>query len=286
MLNLASSHLLSLITSAAGAIDVVPSWVDYTNGASSGVPGGAPVAITGAATTTIVPAVGTANTTRNVKSVLIRNKAGTSNTITVQVNVGGTLYEIRKVTLGPGDVLLYDEGSALWEILKENAVTRAISTADQALPVALTLLTGSVLDASNLKVGTVLKWLITMSKTAAGVATQTFDVRFGTLGTTGDTARLSTGFATGTQTAAADVAEVELRAVIRSIGAAGVAHGQFELQHNLSATGFAATPNVIAHHTSAGFDMTPANLKASVCSTPGASAAVTVHQVIAERIEP
>lgn len=284
MLNLATTtSKLQVITSAAGAIDVMASWVDLSG--STVTPGGAPVAITTAATTDVVPGPA-ASTVRNVKSVLIRNKGAASNTITVQVNASSVAYEVRKVTLGPGDCLVYDEGGLNWEVLTESAARRIISTADQSIPVALTLLTGSVLDATNLKVGTIFKWLITMSKTAAGVATQSFDVRFGTNGTTADTARLSTGFATGTQTAAADVAEVEIRAIVRNVSASGIVHGQFELQHNLAATGFAPTANVIAQQTSGAFDLTVANLKASVCTTPGASAVVTVHQVIAERIEP
>ncbi len=281
MINLATTGKLQVITSAAGAVDVVSSWVELSG--TTVTPGSSPVAISTATTTDIVasPAAGI----RNVKTCFVRNKSGVTITVTVQLNVGGTLYEIRKVSLAPGAVLYYDEGSCPWQVFQENASYRAILTADQSVPVALTLVNSSVLDATNLKFGTMFKWRIALSKTAAGVAAQTFDVRFGTAGSIADTARL-TGFTTGTQTAAADVAEMEIDVTIRSISATGTVHGLFEMGHNLSATGFAATPNVIFQATSASFDTTAASLKASVSTTPGASAVVTIHQVEAERLDP
>lgn len=288
MINLGTTAALQLILAAAATLDVVPSWVDYTQGATVSVPGGTPLAVTASGATTIVPANGNANTIRNVKSVFIRNKGASTATITVVVDVGGTDYEVRKVSLPPGAVLIYDDG-APWCVAYESSAYRAVATADQALTAAAAnLINGSVLDATSLKVGTILKWVTHMSKTGAGTAAQTFDVRFGTNGGTADTVRVGTGsaFTTGVQTTNADVAEVEVRVTIRSVSAAGTCHGVMELGHNLSATGFAPTPEVVIQQTPAAFDMTTAGLKASLCTTPGTGAAVTVHQCEAERLDP
>lgn len=283
MLNLAlTTDKLQLITSAAGAVDVHASFVDLAGTAVT--PGRQNTAITTASTTDILAAPA-ASTFRNLKLLTVRNKAAVSINVTLLFNQNATLFELHLATLSPGDILCYVEGVAP-VVIPATSARQSILTADQAVPVALTLVSNSVLDATALKVGTTLRWLLTMSKTAAGLATQTFDVRFGTAGSTADTVRLSTGFATGTQTGVADVAEVEVRCVIRTLGATGIAHGSFELQHNLAATGFAPTANVLAQHASAAFDLTVASLKASLCTTPGTAAAVTIHQVLAERVEP
>lgn len=287
MLNLSNPGLLSLITSAAGAVDVVPSWVDIVVATGVITPGGTPVAISTATTTTIVAAPA-AGTVRNVKSVSVRNRSAASITVTVQVNVSAVLYEIRKVTLAPGDVLLYDEGCVLWQVFGERAASRSISLSDQLLSVAtIVAVTGSVLDATNLKPGTILKWQLMLSKnTTAGVAAQLFGVHFGALGTSGDTVRLGT-YSTGAQTAVVDTAEIDVTCVIRSVSAAGVAHGKFELAHNLAtAAGFAPTPAVVAQSVSAGFDMTVASLKATLCHTGGQANSATIHQCNAERVDP
>jgi hypothetical protein len=204
----------------------------------------------------------------------------------VQLFNGTSAFEIRKVTLGPGDTLAFDESGLPWVVLNEASARRAIGTSDQSLTAStLTAIAGGVLDASSLKVGTVLRWRFVMNKTAAGVAAQTFDVRFGTLGTTADTARI-TGFTTGTQTAAADVAEVLIAVVVRSVSASGVVHGKMNLSHNLAATGFAPTANVVMQATSAAFDNTTAGLKATCTTTSGASSVTTINQVESERLDP
>lgn len=281
MINLATTGKLQVITGAAGAVDVYSSWVDLSG--TTVTPGSLPFAITTASTNDVVPAP--AAGVRNVKSCFVRNKSGVTIPVTVQVNISAVAYEIKKTSLPPGAILYYEEGCSPWAVYQEGTNFRSIAVADQSVPVALTLVNGTVLDATNMRVGTMFKWRIAMSKTAAGVAAQTFDVRFGTAGTTADTARL-TGYTTGTQTAVADVAEVELDVTIRSISASGTAHGLFELVHNLAATGFAPTPNVVMQATSGAFDTTLANLRASISTTPGAAAVTTIHQVEAERLDP
>lgn len=157
------------------------------------------------------------------------------------------------------------------------------STTSQA-PVAATrtYITGSniAIPAGALQVGTLLRWTFTMTKTAAGTAASTFDIAFGTAGTTADTARVS--FTKPAGTAAGDEGRVVIEAICRGpVGAAGVVVGHFCLTHNLSATGHAVIPCVDVTIISSAFDVTtPTNV--GVCITSGASDAITIQSCIAE----
>jgi hypothetical protein len=284
MLNLAlSTDKLQLVTAAASTLDVVASFVDLSG--STVTPGKQLSTITTAATSDIVGAPA-ATTFRNLKSLFVRNRGALSCAVTILFNANGTAYEIYKTTLNPGDTLMHMEDAG-FVVYPASQNRKNISTADQGLAAsALAVISGSSIDAANMKVGTVLQWRINMDKTAAGTASQTFGVAFGTAGTTADTVRLSTGFATGTQTAVADVAEVKIRVVVRNVSATGVVHGSFHLDHNLASTGFAPVPNVDAQQTSGTFDLTVAGLLATISTTPGAAAVTTVHQCIAERVDP
>jgi hypothetical protein len=107
----ATTDKFSLITSAAGSIDVHVSYVDASN--STLVPSGAGTrntAIT-TATTTDILAAPAASTVRNAKTIQIRNKsASVANDVTVQFDQNATLFELHKVTLQPGEALEYVEG--------------------------------------------------------------------------------------------------------------------------------------------------------------------------------
>lgn len=146
-----------------------------------------------------------------------------------------------------------------------------------------TYLTGSVISVptTKLQIGSMFRWTFNMTKTAAGTATSTFDIAVGTAGTTADTARVS--FTKPAGTAAADEAWVTITAVLRGpLSASGVMVGQFEMTHNLSATGHAQIPVVVVNTVSSGFDVTTAGLKVGVCITSGASDAITIQFVTAE----
>jgi CCR4-NOT transcriptional regulation complex NOT5 subunit len=116
-----------------------------------------------------------------------------------------------------------------------------VSTADQAIGASVTnYITNSDLHVSAgrpLRVGTVMRWHICFAKTAAGTVSMTFDMRGGTLGTTGDASRAN--LATGTQTAVADNGELEVACTVRSISATGTVNTSMQLEHNFAATGLA-----------------------------------------------
>lgn len=116
MLNLLNSATdkLQLITGVAGNIDVLASWADL-NGTTV-TPDRKPTAITTATTTDIVPTPG-ASTTRNVRTIFIRNKdASASVPVTVVFDNNGTDYELHKVTLAPGEMLEYIEGVGFFTV--------------------------------------------------------------------------------------------------------------------------------------------------------------------------
>ena len=138
------------------------------------------------------------------------------------------------------------------------------------------------IPSTKLKIGTIFRWRFNLTKTAAGVAASTFDIAFGTLGTTGDTARVS--FAKPAGTAVIDEATIEIIAVVRGpLSASGIVVGNFLLCHNLAATGHAIIPCVVVTTVSSAFDVTtPTNV--GVCITTGASDAITIQLVTAEAI--
>jgi len=156
------------------------------------------------------------------------------------------------------------------------------STTSQVITTARTYITGSniAIPAGALQVGSIFRWTFDVTKTAAGIAASTYDICFGTAGTTADTARVS--FSKPAGTAAIDNGQVVIQAVCRGpVGASGVVAGHFNLTHNLAATGHAVIPVVDVTTVSSAFDITtPTNI--GVCLTGGASDSVTLQLVIAE----
>ncbi len=133
----------------------------------------------------------------------------------------------------------------------------------------------------SFRVGTMIRWIIACSKTAAGTATPVYTIRIGSNRSTADTSRLAiTGPA---QTAAADNAVITIMVVVRSIGASGVIQGDMTIDHNLAATGFANNASAIVTGTSSGFDMTAIGGRyVGISINAGASAAWTLTQVRVE----
>lgn len=282
-----TSDLLQVVTGqAVTAIDVHASWVDYASGTVTPGRTNTP-SITTATTTTVVAAPG-ASTQRNVKTLNIRNRdASLSCDVTVKHTDGTNNLELIKITLAAGDVLEYVEGVGFFKIPNPvNAPLPNILTADQSIGASVTnYLTNSDLHVSAgrpLKVGTTMRWHVSLIKSAAATASMTFDLRVGTAGTTADTSRAS--LATGTQTAVADVGHLFVQAVVRSISATGTIHAMLELAHNLAATGLAPTQTVETETTSGTFDTTATNLIFGLSLTTGASHAITIKECVAEFI--
>lgn len=158
------------------------------------------------------------------------------------------------------------------------------SVADQTINAATTAyLVGSniVVPASKVRVGTIFKWKLSLSKTGAGTAANTFDVRVGTAGTTADASRLA--FTTGTATAVIDQGQIDIMVTVRNItNAAGSLQGIFNLSHELASTGLHNKATRVQHVTSAAVDLAAANLIFGLSCTTGASTVLTFQQVFAE----
>lgn len=145
-----------------------------------------------------------------------------------------------------------------------------------------TYLTGSALAiGGKIKAGTTLRWKLSVTKTAAGTATPIVNVRFGTAGTTADTARLTFTFLA--QTAIADTGWFDIEVTVYSVSATGTVAGAIRFEHKLTTTGLANAAQVqLFTATSAAFDTTVANLIAGLSVNPGTAGVWTFPTVSAE----
>ncbi len=166
------------------------------------------------------------------------------------------------------------------------AIINPPSVADQTINAAASaLLTGSkiTIPQGKLRIGTILRWRISLSKTAAGTAANTFIVRLGTNGTIADPAIITFTLPVGT--AVIDQGEIVITITIRGpLSASCVAQGLLRMVHNLSATGLATVPCVVLQVLSGTFNPTTAALFASLSCTTAASTVLTFQQVMAEAI--
>lgn len=145
-----------------------------------------------------------------------------------------------------------------------------------------TYLTGSsiAIPANSLKVGSRYRLRFDVSKTAAGTATPTIIVRYGTAGAIGDAAQLTFTFLAGT--AAADIGTFDVYVTFRVVGASAVMQGQAQCTHRLSTTGLQNQPGTTLQVTSGTFNSSVANSIIGVSVNGGASSAWTVQMVQAE----
>lgn len=142
---------------------------------------------------------------------------------------------------------------------------------------------GLVIPSFGPQVRSRIRWIISASKTAAGIATPVYTIRIGPNRSTADTSRLVlTGPA---QTAAADAGVLSIYLVFRASGAVAVIQGDMNFDHNLAATGFANNATAAVSATSASFDATAlAGQFIGLSINGGASAAWTISQVRGEAV--
>jgi len=164
-------------------------------------------------------------------------------------------------------------------------VLRNVSVGDQSPGAgATTYLTNSniAVPAGLLRVGTIFRWRLIFTKTAAGTAARSHLVKIGTNGTTADATIVT--LTSGTPTAAADTGSQVITFIIRTLGAAATSHGASRAMHQLSATGLFANEVEVLQGAGSTFDSTVANLIVGLAVTTGASEALTYKQVIAEAL--
>jgi hypothetical protein len=283
----ATTDKLQIITGAAGTLDVHGSFVDMSNADPPVVKGSTSgrqhTAITTATTTDIVAAPA-ASTTRNVKTLHIRNKsASTATDVTVQFNQNATLFELWKANLGPGEALEYVEGLGFFEV---NAafvagVTTNKSTSSSGTGFAAdTYLVGSSVPLGSPVIGTTYILTFDMTKTAAGVAAPVLIIRSGSAGSTADTARCTFTFSAGT--AATDTGVFTATCTFRVVGSgtSAILQGRCQLDSQPT-TGISSLIHA-AVSTSSGFDSTTANQIIGASFNGGTSFAGTSQLVTAE----
>lgn len=197
----------------------------------------------------------------------------------------------KPTTPASGNLILYpDTTAARWVELDDAGRAwlrshNAAIAAQGAGFAADTYVTNSdlLIPSFGVQAKTVFRWLLSASKTAAGVATPVYSLRIGANRTTADTARLAI---TGpNQTAAADVGLLEILATIRNVGASGVLQGSTFWRHNGAAVGFCNDYAGAVEASGAGFDDSALGGQyIGLSINGGAAAAWTITQVYAEAI--
>jgi hypothetical protein len=126
----------------------------------------------------------------------------------------------------------YSSGTILQEILEDlvpddilsrNATTSSSQGGGFSSDTYVTT-SGIQIPSSGLRAGMVFRWIISVSKTAAGTASAVYTVRIGSAQTTSDTSRLALT-ATDAQTATASSGLIMVSLNVRNVGASGVIAG-------------------------------------------------------------
>lgn len=286
MLLVSTADKIQVQTDASAQVEVHGDFMELDAGAVT--PGRINEAnITTAVTVDVVDPPSTGTASRKVKLMTISN---THATVGVTVNVlhtdGTTVRRIFRARLEANEFAAYFEGAG-WQVFDANGLPKSnligvdgnASIADQTANAADTYLAGSDFAVTNrLKATSTFRWFVTATKTGAGTATPIWSVRYGTAGTTADTARAThTGLA---QTGVADTAIFLIEAIVRAIGASGVIQSNYGVVgHRLAATGFVNQAIDAAQATSAAFDTTPANSKLGISVNPGTLGVWTIKSV-------
>ncbi len=145
-----------------------------------------------------------------------------------------------------------------------------------------TYVTGSdvTYTAGQLKAGTRYYLVLRLSKTAVGTAAPVVNLRIGTLGTTGDTSRMT--FTFSAQTAAADEGVLEVWVTFTAVGGSAQVYGHARLTHRQSIAGLG---NLVSQDVqgAAGATFSTAGTTRIGCSlNMGASANVTANNAASE----
>jgi hypothetical protein len=120
-----------------------------------------------------------------------------------------------------------------------------------------------------------------ITKTGASTATPAYNLRYGTAGSTADTARCAFT-QTSAQTGVIDTAWFEMLATFRVYSSVAVIAATIKMTHDLASTGFISRAMYIQNVVSATFDATVASSKIGISMNGGTSSAWTVQQCLAQ----
>ena len=165
------------------------------------------------------------------------------------------------------------------------ALRNAATAAQSPAAATSTYLTGSsiAVPVGKLRVGTVFRWTLNYTKTAAGTAARSFFIRIGTAGTTADAAIIT--LTTEAGTAATDVGSMVVTATVRGpLSASCILAAAAPYQHNTTgSTGLSATNEVgVLNVISSTWDATVANLIVGLSCTTGTAEVLTFDTVTVE----
>jgi hypothetical protein len=277
-----STDLLRVTAGSAADLDCIVSFIEYTN-ATPPVLDAMDTQFTNintATTATILGAPTSSSDRRRIKSISIVNThASVSTTCRVYIERTGPInWDVfNTVTLAPGESLTYTEGLGWFynKTAPTDLPSGAATTAQIASHSADTYYLGMATTyngATRLKAGSFFRFTWRSNK-GGGTATPTYIIRYGTAGTTADTARITmTGAA---QTAVADEAYFVMEVGFRAVGASAVMVANHKMIHRLGTTGFSVTAaNVLMTPVVSGtFDSGVANSILGLSVNPGASGA-------------
>lgn len=276
----ATTDKIQVLTDAALTLACHASFLDVTGTAVA--QGRQNTAIT-TATTIDVVAAPASGSQRAIQTFNIRaSNTSAAGNVTILYNQNGTTFELFSARLTSGQSIIYTEDDGFRVEDRQTAISLpATATAQLSGTATDTYITGSAITIPTsrpVKIGTVFAWDLMMTKAGVGTGAPTWNLRAGTLATTGDTARSSLT-PVATQTAVADNARVRVTAAFRSIGATATIYWQVFLTHNLAATGFANIANYVVSGLTTSFDV-GANNVIGLSVNPGTAAAWTFETVI------
>jgi hypothetical protein len=275
----ATTDKLQLTTSSTAGIDVLVNYADMDTTTKAVTVGRQLTKIT-TATTTDIMAAPASGFSRKYTHISISNiHASTANTLTLIYDANATDYTIESATLAAGERMSYAEGRGMRffdsqgreKVPTQPRASGNATVAQIASHSADTYYVGLAV-ADRVQAGSWFRWTFRANK-GGGTATPTYIIRYGTAGTTADTARVTlTGAA---QTAVADEGYFVVEAGFRAVGASAVLVAHHALWHRLATTGFSVTASNVfmTPVASSTFDSSVANSIIGLSVNPGASGA-------------
>lgn len=227
-----------------------------------------------------------ATTEALISSIHLYNTGVVSQTVTMAINGTATTNVIAVLEIPAGGYASYEDGAGWTTYSNAGVILRTDSVSPSGLPGGLgtpnataqnltasaaNVVSGTLfqLPTNALNVGSRFRFELGITKTAAGTATWTVAVKWGTAGTAADAAIAS--WISGTNTAAIDQATLAIEVYIASVGAAATATCISMYVNTLTnATGLGIV-NFVPSSTAA-FNSAAATPFMHVDITPGASA--------------
>jgi hypothetical protein len=239
-----------------------------------------------------------------ITGIQISNPGATARTVYFYLCKGGTTYDATTqwgadIALGAGEAAEWLDGQG-WTVYNSAGIrkttggptiVRAYFAPAQAIGASRVYMTNTGITIPAMSAGMILRWVLSLTKTAAGAVAPILELLVGANGTTADTARFVTATTVWTQamlaqSAAVDRATLEVECHCVGAGASGSLWGWFRLTHMLAITGFSTGGSQSEGGITGAIDLSAANNKYGLVVTAGTSAAWTLDAVRTEIYTP